>query len=103
MDITEEKTQIKPGKAWDTIATFDNFDDASKLRESYKYRWEAINDEGMQVKIRRTAEGRFVVKTRLHPDFDIKSNKKGKKSGKNRNNSKGNTNKGKAKIPTTSV
>ena len=24
--MTEEKTQIKPGKAWDTIATFDNFD-----------------------------------------------------------------------------
>jgi len=102
--MTEEKVQIKPGKAWDTIATFDNFDDANRLRESYRYRWEAINDEGMEIKVRRTAEGRFVVKTRLHPDFDIKPNKKKeKKRGKNRDNRKRNSNKGKTTISTTSI
>ena len=39
----------------------------------------------MQVKVRALSEGRFVVKTRLHPDFD---QKKENKNGKNRKRNK---------------
>ena len=50
--------------------------------------------EGMQVKIKRLSE-RYVVKTRLHPDFDVKPTKEGKKNGKNRRRNKKNSNDGK--------
>ena len=39
--------------------------------------------------MRRTAEGKFLVKTRTHPDFEPK--KEEKKGGKNRRRNKKNT------------
>ena len=52
--------------------------------------------QGMQVKIKRYSDGRFVVKTRLHPDFD---QKQGKKSGKNKRRNKKNSSKRKSDSP----
>ena len=57
--------------------------------------------EGMQVKIKyMPSKNKFVVKTRLHPDFEVK--KEEKKRGKNRKRNKKNSGGGMFD-PTTSI
>ena len=64
------------GKPWDKKGLYDTFEEADEVRHLYL----DVSEE-MQVKVRRTAEGKFLVKTRTHPDFEPKKEKK--KSGKN--------------------
>mgnify|MGYP003650563976 CR=1 FL=1 len=69
------------GKSWDKKGLYDSFEEADEVRQLFL----AASAE-MQAKVRRTAEGKFLVKTRIHPGFEPKKEKK--KSGKNsrRNN-----------------
>ena len=69
------------GKAWDKKGLYDTFEEADEVRHLY-----IDASEEMQAKVHRTAEGKFLVKTRTHPDFEPKKEKK--KSGKNRRRNK---------------
>tara|TARA_R110000824_G_scaffold5670_2_gene26021 strand:+ start:5531 stop:5842 length:312 start_codon:yes stop_codon:yes gene_type:complete len=100
----EEKKEIKHGKPWNVAATFNTYKEADQYRNEKISIWEKQNVEGMQAKVkRRRSDERFVVKIRLHPDFEPK--RKEKKSGKrkNRNSRKGNTSKRKVQVVETSV
>tara|TARA_R110000824_G_scaffold103999_1_gene246853 strand:+ start:692 stop:970 length:279 start_codon:yes stop_codon:yes gene_type:complete len=78
--MKEEINTVKIGKPWDILGYFDSYEDASNARAELVARWETDSKEGMEskIKLRRQPE-RFVIKTRLHPDFEQKSNKKSKK------------------------
>lgn len=82
-----EKVVIKPGKPWNVAAVFETFQEADQFRTEKLSIWEKNKKEGMQVKVRRRrSDEKFVVKIRLHPDFEPKT-KKEKKSGKRKNRS----------------
>ena len=101
----EEKKEIKHGKPWNVAATFSTYEEANDYRNQKLSVWEEQKAEGMQAKVkRRRSDERFVVKTRLHPDFEPKL-KKEKKSGKrkNRKSRKGDSEKGKPQINETSI
>ena len=94
---TEQETVVKNGKPWDNDSTFDSFAAADKRRNQKIKEWEEKNIEGMQVKVkRRNSDGKYLVKVRLHPDFEPKKEKK-KKNGKNSRRNKKDSNSGKAK------
>ena len=72
-------------KPWKNESFHSSFEEADSIRSKLLRIW---NDDpkhkGMQVKIKYTSsKNRFVVKTRLHPDFEEKKKEK-KKGGKNR-------------------
>ena len=69
------------GKAWDKKGIYDTFEEADEVRNLF-----IDSAEEVQSKVRRTSEGKFLVKTRIHPDFEPKKEKK--KSGKNRRRNK---------------
>ena len=69
------------GKPWENKGLYDTFDEANEVRELY-----LDASEEVQAKVRRTAAGKFLIKTRTHPDFEPKKEKK--KSGKNRRRNK---------------
>jgi hypothetical protein len=71
-------------KPWDKKGVYATFEEADEVRHLF-----LDSAEEMQAKVRRTAEGKFLVKTRTHPDFEPKKEKK--KSGKNRRRNKKNT------------
>ena len=101
----EESKEIKHGKPWNVAATFSTYEEANDYRNQKLSVWEEQKAEGMQVKVkRRRSDERFVVKTRLHPDFEPKL-KKEKKSGKrkNRKSRKGNSSKGEIQVSETGV
>ena len=72
------------GRPWENKGLYDTFEEAHEVRELYL----DVSEE-TQAKIRRTAAGKFLVKTRIHPEFEPKMEKK--KSGKNRRRDKKNT------------
>jgi len=79
----EETKAIKQGKPWNVAATFNSFKEADEFRTQKLLIWEENSKEGMQIKVRRRrSDERFVVKIRLHPDFEPKLEKKEKKRGK---------------------
>ena len=80
----EKKVVVKQGKPWTNVATFNVYEDALALK--LKILEERPN---YQAKIKLSSSG-YVVKSRLHPDFEPK--KEQKKSGKNRKSRKRNTN-----------
>ena len=89
----KEKTTtiVKNGKPWNIESIFDSFVDADKKRNQKLQEWNKKNIEGMQVKVnRRNFDGKFLVKVRLHPDFEPKKEKK-KKNGKNSRRNKNNS------------
>ena len=91
--IKEKK--VVQGKPWTTVKIFDSYEAANNLKNSLLKKWEDLKEDGIQVKIKLRARG-YIVKKRLHPDFEpIKNNKKtkkGKKSGKNSRTDSENTN-----------
>ena len=90
-----DNDRIKIGKVWKNQAYFSTYSEADSFREKLVDHWaEDEKHKGMQVKVKRLSE-RFVVKTRLHPDFDVKPAKESKKNGKNRRRNKKNSNDGK--------
>jgi len=81
-EVTKDNKQ---GKPWDIVARFISFVEADKKRNELIASWETTELSGMQAKIKRTSDGTFMVKTRLHPDFEPKVTKKKKSRGKKRN------------------
>ena len=78
--MKEETIAVQPGKPWDILGYFDSYDKAALAREEIVSKWKSEGKEGMESKIKlRRSSRRFVVKTRLHPDFDQKPSKKSKK------------------------
>lgn len=78
--MKEEKQIIKPGKTWDILGFFNSYEEANIARKAVEEKWKSNNIEGMQSKIKlRNSDNRFVVKIRLHPDFDQKPEKSKKK------------------------
>jgi hypothetical protein len=77
-------------KPWKNESFHSTFDEADSIRNKLIKIWETdTKHEGMQVKIKwMSSKNKFVVKTRLHPDFEKK--KEEKKSGKSRKRNKKN-------------
>ena len=71
-------------KSWKNESYHSTYEQANLIRNKLLDIWTKDDQhKGMQVKIKRLSR-RYVVKTRLHPDFDVpKVEKKGKKRGKN--------------------
>ena len=78
-------------KPWKNESFHSSFEEADSVRNKLLRIWKTdIKHEGMQVKVRwMSSKNKFVVKTRLHPDFEPK--KEEKKSGKNRKRNKKNS------------
>ena len=73
-------------KPWKNESFHTTFEEADSIRSKLLRIWESDpKHKGMQVKIKRLSQ-RYVVKTRLHPDFEEPkplNKKKEKKRGKN--------------------
>jgi 23S rRNA maturation mini-RNase III len=78
-------------KLWKNESFHTSFEEADSIRFKLLRIWESDpKHEGMQIKIKyMSSKNKFVVKTRLHPDFEEK--KENKKRGKNRKRNKKNT------------
>jgi len=86
------------GKPWKNESFHKTYEEADLARSILLEDWEESKKEGMQTKIKfMPSRSRFVVKTRLHPDFQIKEEKK---HGKNKRRNKKNSKKGKINTPT---
>jgi len=71
-------------KPWKNKSFHETFEQADSVRNKLISIWsESKEHEGMQAKVKRLSD-RYVVKTRLHPDFEVKEEKKSGK-GKRRN------------------
>ena len=87
--MTEEREVVKVGKPWKNDSFHDTFASADALRNKLLNIWkDSAEHKGMQVKVKRmSSKNQFVVKTRLHPDFEpVKKEKKKnvKRSKKNK-------------------
>ncbi len=78
-------------KPWKNKSYHVTFEEANLIREKLLNIWkEDPKHEGMQVKVKwMSSKNKFVVKTRLHPDYEPK--KEEKKSGKGRKRNKKNS------------
>ena len=80
-----------PNKPWKNESFHSSFEEADAIRSKLLRIWkEDPKYKGMQVKVRwMPSKNKFVVKTRLHPDFEPEKEKK--KSGKSRKRNKKNS------------
>ena len=82
-----------PNKPWKNESFHTTFEEADYIRSKLLRMWAAdTKHEGMQVKVRwLPSKNKFVVKTRLHPDFEPKKEekKRGKSRKRNKKNSSG--------------
>jgi len=94
---SSEPTTTAPGPPWKNESTHPTFEEADSIRQKLLRIWSKDpKHEGMQVKVKfMPSKHKFVVKTRLHPDFVEKKEKNNKKDGKNRKRNKKNTGGGK--------
>ena len=78
-------------KPWHNESFHTTFEEADSIRSKLLRFWESdAKHKGMQVKVKwLSSKNKFVVKTRLHPDFEVK--KEEKKSGKSRKRNKKNS------------
>ena len=76
------------GKPWSHDSTHATYEDANNRREDLLEKWRSAKKLGMQVKVSyRDNRSVFVVKTRLHPDFEPpKAQKKSRKKSKKKAN-----------------
>ena len=84
MEEKEQSSIIVEGKPWKNEAYFNTYSEANIKRDNMLAAWLGKEEHrGRQVKVKRLSN-RYVVKTRLHPDFEPKIvSKKEKKRGKN--------------------
>jgi len=85
MSEEQEQEAVKINKPWKKESYHPTFESADAIRNKLLRIWE--NDEshkGMQAKVHYlSSRNQFVVKTRLHPDFEpIKEKKKNVKRNK---------------------
>ncbi len=80
-------------KPWKNESLHNTFEEANSIRNKLIKIWETDEKhKGMQVKIKHlSSKNKFVVKTRLHPDFETKkeTKKHGKNSKRNKKHSEG--------------
>lgn len=91
--MTEEKVKITEGRTWTNAGFFSTYNLAKEKVQKMQ------NDE-IETKIRRRANGMFLVKYRQNPALIKEEKKSGKKSRKSR---KGNTVKREPKFDATSL
>tara|TARA_Y100000034_G_C6662283_1_gene290422 strand:+ start:338 stop:637 length:300 start_codon:yes stop_codon:yes gene_type:complete len=91
--MLEEKEVVKIGKPWKYDSFHKTFESADTLRNKLLRIWETDDKhKGMQVKVHfLSSRNQFVVKTRLHPNFEpnkkkknVKRNKKNKRTHEGR-------------------
>ena len=83
-------------KPWKNKSFHETFEEADLIRNKLVSIWSKSKEHaGMQVKVKRLSD-RYVVKTRLHPDFEVKEEKK---SGKGKRRNKKDSKKGKSNTP----
>jgi len=91
--MLEEKEVVKIGKPWKYDSFHKTFESADILRNKLLRIWETDGKhKGMQVKVHfLSSRNQFVVKTRLHPNFEpnkkkknVKRNKKNKRTDEGR-------------------
>ena len=73
------------GKPWNIKALYNSYKEADQARNNLLETFKNPQHAGMQVKVHRRADDKFALKTRLHPDFEVK---KEKKRGKNKRRNK---------------
>ena len=82
--MKEENEQIKDGRPWGKKGLYETFEEADEVRRLY-----LDSSEEVQAKVKRTAEGKFLVKTRTQPDFvPAKKEKKRGRKGINRSSNR---------------
>lgn len=81
-------------KSWKIHGKYDDYTSAAAVKT------EILQDETMQAKIRRRSTGKFVVKTRVSPEHQIKL-KEQKKNGKSKRRNKKTTGGGESNTPTS--
>ena len=95
-----------PNKPWKNKSMHVSYEEADILRKKLLKTWETDEKyKGMQVKVKyMRSKNKFVLKTRLHPDFEKKKEdkKEEKKRGKSRKRNKKNSSGGMFD-PTTSI
>ena len=87
----EEIKPVHTGKLWKYDSFYETYEEADLKRQKLLQIWDKNEEhKGMQIKIKRlNSRNQFVVKTRLHPDFEpVKKEKKKnvKRSKKNKRN-----------------
>jgi len=87
------KNKISEGRPWASAGFFSTY-------ELAKEKVQKMQSDELQAKIRRRANGMFLVKYRTNPTLIKEEKKSGKKSRKSR---KGNTDKRKFEIDETSI
>ena len=88
----KSEANLTSAKPWDKNSSHDLFTHADTVRNKLLEHWSSdpVKYAGMQVKVKRMADDTFVVKTRLHPDFQPakkEKKKRGKSSRRNKKNS----------------
>ena len=83
---------LQKSRPWHKSTLHDSFEAADTARNKLLDVWlnDPVKYTGMQVKVKRMSGEKFVVKFRLHPDFEpVKEEKKthGKSSRRNKKNS----------------
>ena len=83
-------------KPWKNESFHQTYKEADAARSKLVNVWSESKDhEGMQIKVKRLSD-RYVIKTRLHPEFEVKEEKK---SGKGKRRNKKASNKRKSDTP----
>tara|TARA_R110002020_G_scaffold61745_4_gene165841 strand:+ start:414 stop:725 length:312 start_codon:yes stop_codon:yes gene_type:complete len=91
----KSEINLQKSKPWNKNSSHNSFESADTIRNKLLEMWSVDSEKyaGMQVKVKRLSGDVFVVKTRLHPDFEKPSRPKrekkvrGKNSRRNRKNS----------------
>ena len=84
----EETSKPTVGKPWKNESFHKTYEEANKIRNKLMSIWESNEShKGMQVKVKyMPSRDSFVVKTRLHPDYEPVKKKNVKRKNKNRTN-----------------
>mgnify|MGYP007063689177 CR=1 FL=1 len=98
--MIKSESNLKKSKPWNRNSSHNSFRSADAARNKLLDRWSDNPDEfvGMQIKVRRMSGGVYIVKTRLHPDFDRPPKEK-KVRGKDSRRNKKNSSQGKFNTP----
>ena len=81
-----EETKTIPGPPWTNDKICQTHLDALTRIEKLKEDWQKKKQENMQTKVKRKADGRFIVKYRKDPAFTKKETKNGNSNRKNKRN-----------------
>tara|TARA_R110002020_G_scaffold432555_1_gene642585 strand:- start:290 stop:592 length:303 start_codon:yes stop_codon:yes gene_type:complete len=83
---------VKIGKPWKKDSFHQTFELADSVRNKLLRIWKGSEEhKGMQVKVHfLPSKNQYVVKTRLHPDFEIAKKEKKKNVKRNKKNKRNN-------------